>query len=107
MIDAFGQIPSVQLVPMRGFIGIDRADERDVIADGGDRSVFALEYERDRLAVALAHDDHATAFAVLVHDAAPIAAMLFDVGGLHVAAEVGAIDLDFTGHLAAVSLGRD
>ena len=43
VIDALGEVARVQLVPMFGFVGIDRAAGRDIGADGRHRSVFRLE----------------------------------------------------------------
>lgn len=58
------------------------------------RRAFRMEDSRDGMAVALANDNDALALAVLVDRKAPVAAVLFEVRGLDVAAEIAAVDFD-------------
>jgi hypothetical protein len=79
---------------MGGFVGMDGGAVRRALMDGRDGRAFGLEHEGQALAVPLAHDHHDAPLAGLVHGQATIYAVNLTVGGLHVAAEVGAIDLD-------------
>ena len=54
---------------------------------------FGIEHGRDRIAAALADDDNDLTLAVLVDGETAIDALLLEVGGLHVAAEVAAVHL--------------
>ena len=76
-------------------------------ADGGDGGCFALEYERQRLAVALTHDGNDLALTGLILGPATVATVLSVVTRLHAAAKIGAVDLDLTGQGALVSIGRN
>src|SRR5579885_3762624 len=100
MVDALHFKAGVQLVPVRGVVGIDQRTLGDVSLNERKGLTFGLEHSRDRIAVPLAHDNHGLALAVLVAEQAPIAAMLFQVRGLHIAAEIAAIDF---GYLAAAA----
>lgn len=95
VIDALHFEVSVQRIPRGGFVSMDDRALRDAIADEVERRAFRAENGRDRAAVASADDDDTLTLAVLVDGKTTIAAVLFEVGRLHVAAEVAAVDLDF------------
>jgi hypothetical protein len=57
---------------------------------------FRTEHGRDRIAATLANDDNHLALAVLVAGKAAINAVLFEVRGLDVAAEIAAVHLCLT-----------
>src|SRR6185312_10229653 len=71
------------------------------------RRILALGHEGQRLAVALAHDDHGAALAGLVHDEATVASVLLVVRRFDVAAEIGAVDFYLTLDRAADIFGAD
>ena len=69
---------------------------------------FGAEHGRERVAAALADDDDDLALAVLIASEAAVPAILFQIGGLHVAAEIAAIDfrdLAFAAEHAALHFG--
>ena len=74
------------------FVGVQHGALGDAALDPRQRLAFRLEHARQRLAAALADHDHDLALAGLVSAQAAVNAVLLQVGGLHVAAEVGAID---------------
>ena len=83
----------VQIVPGRRFVGVQHGALGDAVPDPGQRGALGLEHARQRLAAALADHDDDLALAGLVLGQAAVDAVLGQVGGPHVAAEVGAIDL--------------
>ena len=54
---------------------------------------FRVEHGRDRIAAALADDNHHLALAALVAGVAAVKSIGLHVGGLHVAAEISPINL--------------
>src|SRR5579864_3413304 len=76
-----------------------------MLADRRNGLILGAEHEWQRAAVALAHDDNTAALAGLISCKATVATVLFPIRGLHIAAEIGAIDLDATGNLFAADLG--
>ncbi len=75
--------------------------------DLGHGGGFGAEHEGQRLAAPLAHHHDDLALAGLVLGLAAVDAVGLLIGGLHVAAEIGAIDLDLTRQGALVTVGRD
>src|SRR5690606_9875326 len=58
------RIPTgVEGIPTAAFVGADRGESANVIADVGDGITFVGDNERERTALALAHDDNALALA--------------------------------------------
>lgn len=106
VVDPLGEVAGVQLVPMGGFVGVDRAAEGHALLDGRNGGVFGLGDEGQGLAVALAGDDHHPTLAVLIAAETAIPPVFFPVGGLHVAAEIGAINLYLAGHHGTDVLSR-
>ena len=92
-------------IPMRGFVGMNDGAGLDDVGEGFDRSGFGFEHEGQRLAVFLAGDHDDATLAGLVDRKATVAAVLFVIRGLHIPAEVGAIDGDFAGNGFANFLG--
>lgn len=80
---------------MRRFVSMNCGAGVDTAFDRRKRLRFALEYERQRAAYALAHDDDDAALAVLIDRKAAVAAVFLVISRLHVTAEIGAIDFDF------------
>lgn len=56
VVDAPGVELGVQIIPVRGLIGVDRAALGDALADDIDRLLLTLDHEGQRPAVALTHD---------------------------------------------------
>ena len=94
MIDALRQEAGVQAIPMRGFVGMDDRAGVDTAFQRRDDSASLLNTKGSVRPFALAHDDDDLALAVLIDRKAAVAAVLFVVGGLHVTAEIRAVDLD-------------
>jgi uncharacterized protein DUF6471 len=68
---------------------------------------LGAEHRRERVAAALTHDNYALALSGLIVGKSPVAPVLSIIGGLHVAAEISAIDfgfLAFTADRAALHL---
>ncbi len=99
----------VQAIPRSGFVGLELRAVGDAGLDEGCGVALSLEDCRDAVAVALTDDDDALALAVLVGQEAAVAAVLLEVRGLHIAAEICAIDfrgLVFTADHPALVFGR-
>lgn len=107
VVDPLHLKAGLQGVPRRRLVSVDDGAGLHAILDEGQGGALGAEHGGDRLAAALADDDDALALAGLVLREAPVAAVLLVVGGLGVAAEVPAIDLDglaFTADRAALQL---
>ena len=107
VVDALREEAVVQAIPGSGFVGIEGRAGGHLGADRGHRSRLGAEHEGQRLAAPLAHYHDDLALSGLVLGLAAINAVGLLIGGLHVAAEVGTIDLDLTGQGALVTVGRD
>ena len=77
MVDALGQIASVQRVPMSRFVGMDDCADLNTLAESFQRLGLSLEGEGKRLAVALASNDDDAALAGLVLSESTIDTVLF------------------------------
>ena len=75
MIDAAHFIVGMQRIPASRFIGMNNRAERHVPADRRDGIAFLAEHERQRAALALAHDDNDLALAGLFLRGAAIDAL--------------------------------
>ncbi len=106
MIDALGQVAGVQAIPMRGFVGVNRGAGGDAAFQHRKRLSFTFEDVGKRAAVAFAHDDDDAALAGLVDRKATVAAVFFVIGGLGIAAKIGAVDFDRTGSLHGFDFRR-
>ena len=80
-------------------IGIDVLASKAVV--GAERPAL-----HERLALPLTHDDADAAIAVLIGDKATVAAVLFVIGGLHIAAHIHAIDFHLAGRLDPTAASR-
>ena len=105
MIDPLGQIARMQLIPMRGFVGINRAAMATRSLIVGTRP-FGLEHERERPAVALAHDDDDAALAGLIRQGDGRRGSLCNWRA-DVTAKIGAVDFDFARDALRRCLRRD
>ncbi len=97
----------LQITPRAGLVGIDRRALCDPPADEAQSILFTFEDGRHNMAIALSDNNHALPLPVL--DLAAIAAVLFQIRRLDVAAEIGAVDLGFSAGAAdpsAVHLDR-
>lgn len=99
----------MQLVSSARFVGINLAALGDPGPDEIKRGDLGLEHAWERLAVALADDDHNLALARLVRLKATIAAILDVIRGLDIAAEVAAVSAGWwvrTAEAASPTAGR-
>lgn len=101
VIDPLDREMAVQMIPVRRFVGVDRAAFGHALADSRDRRIFGERDEGKRFAVALAHD-HDNATLGRAHLAA-VYAVILEVGRAHMAADVEAINFDFARSLFAIN----
>src|ERR1700733_10301195 len=106
MVDALCQEARMQFIPVRGFIGIDRAALGNTIADNRNASSFGSRDEWQRLAVSLAHDDNDAPLASLVFTETAISAVIFPIGRASVAAEMPTVHFDVAGSLLPINASR-
>lgn len=85
----------MQRIPVSSFVGIDGAAGRNGAGNRQDRCIFLFEHKRQRATAALAHDGDQATLAVLIDCETAIPAISLIVGRLNVAAEIGAVYLDF------------
>ena len=98
MVDALREVEHFEPIPTRRFVGVDRGVRVDTAFDCGDGLGFAVEHEGQRPTIALAHDDDDAALAVLVFGKAAVDPVFLVIGGLQVAAEIGAVHFDRAVH---------
>lgn len=109
VIDPLDDKSAMKIVPAVGIVGVNFAASRNVIANVRDCRSLRLESLWHTATVTLADHDDALTLSVLVFDQAPIASVLFPIGGLHVATEVSAVDfnhLALAAKLATLNLRR-
>ncbi len=87
VVDALREKAIVQRIPMRGFVGVNGRTGQNDIREKRNRRRVGLENEGKRFAALLPRDDDYFPLAALVAGEAPIAAVLFRVRWLVVAAE--------------------
>ena len=94
VIDALRIPTRVKRIPARAFVGVDGRERANAVAN--DRASVALigDHERQRAALALAHDDDALALAGLVGLQAAVLAIFFAVFRADVTAKIAAVDFD-------------
>lgn len=94
VVDPLYREVSGQLVPMGSLVSMDGCASGDIGACERNAFGFVRDDARNRAALGFAHGDNDLALASLMNLAATILAIFAAVGGLHIAAEVGAIDLN-------------
>jgi hypothetical protein len=82
VVDALHFEAGVKIVPGRRLVGVHDPSLGEARADEIERLPFRAEHGRERIAVALADDDHGLALARLVGGEATILALLGKVGWL-------------------------
>ena len=108
MVDLLHHIVAVQVIPAIRLVGVQFGPGSNVVTDVGQGRAFRLECGRQHEPVPLAGHDNDLALAVLVLGEPTVSPVLFMVGGLHVAAEVGPVDLDrlaLAAELVSLDLG--
>lgn len=93
MIDALDFKPFVQMIPSGGFVSMNRGALGNTGANEGGSLALAVEHGRNGVAAPLANDNHHLALAGLVLSETAVLAIFLEVGGLHVATEIAAINL--------------
>lgn len=93
VVDALHFVLGVQGVPRIAFVRIDDRSLGDTRAYEGKSLSLGAENGRKGVAIALTDDDNGLALAVLVAGKPTIHAVFFVVRGLHVTAEIAAVDL--------------
>jgi hypothetical protein len=84
----------VQGIPAGGLVGVDGRAVGNPAGDHRHALVLGPDHERQRAALALAHDHHDPALAGLVLGQTTVDPVGLEIGRLAMAAEVGTIDLD-------------
>src|SRR6202043_800642 len=93
MIDSLDLETLMKVIPRCCFVGVNGCAFRNAGTNERGDLAFAIEYCRNGIAATFPNYHNNLALAVLVPGQAPITAMCFDVGRLHVAAKVPAINL--------------
>jgi len=104
MVDALCQEAAVKIIPASGFVGIDGAAGRNLGFNRRDSLIFGFEYERQRTALTLAHNDNHAALGRTVEAQAAVAAINFPVGGANVPSEIGTVNFHLSPNLGDVCL---
>ena len=92
VIDPVSVIAGVKRIPMRRFICMNGGVWRYTGIDCCHALGFTLANKGQGAALAFAHHHNRLAKARLVDSQAPVAAVFFPVGGLHISAKIGTID---------------